>query len=74
MDSDFAGSLADRRSTTGYCTFLAGNLNTWRSKKQEVVARSTTEAEFRALSHGLKEIMWIKGILRDLQINLDGPT
>ena len=63
-DFDFAGSLVDRRSTTGYCIFLARNLVTWRSKKQEVVACSSIEAEFRALAHGLSEIMWIKGILK----------
>ena len=33
-NTDYAGSIADRRSTTGYCTFLGGNLVTWRSKKQ----------------------------------------
>ena len=38
-DSDFARSIVDRRSTIGYCTFLGGNLVTWRSKKQTVVAR-----------------------------------
>ena len=43
-DSDFAGSLIDQRSTTGYCIFLAGNLVVWRSKKQKVVARSYIEA------------------------------
>ena len=43
-------------------------------EKQEVVARSSTEAEFRALAHGLTEIMWIKGILKDLKIELQGPT
>ena len=73
-DSDFASSVIDRRSTTGYCTFLARNLIMWRSKKQEVVARSTIEAEFRALSHGLTKLMWIKGILKDLQIKLDSST
>ncbi|RDX87111.1 putative mitochondrial protein, partial [Mucuna pruriens] len=43
---DYAGSVADRRSTSEYCMFLEGNLVTWRSKKQNVVARSSAEAEF----------------------------
>ena len=33
IDADYAGSIVDRRSTTGHCTFLGGNLVTWRSKK-----------------------------------------
>ena len=37
-DADWAGSITDRRSTSSYCTFLGGNLLTWRSKKQSVVA------------------------------------
>ena len=45
-DADYVGSVVDRRSTTGYCTFLGGNLVTWKSKKQSVVARSSAEAEF----------------------------
>ena len=56
-DSDFAGSRLDYRSTTGYCTILGGNLVTWSSKKQSVVAKSSTEAEFRALSKGIDEAM-----------------
>ena len=74
MDSDFASSLIDRRSTTGYCIFLDGHLVLWRSKKQEGVAQSSTEAEFRALAHGLTEVMWIKGILQDFKIKIDCPT
>ena len=42
--------MTDRRSTSGYCSFVLGNLVTWRSKKQSVVARSSAEAEFRAMA------------------------
>ncbi|RVX07945.1 Retrovirus-related Pol polyprotein from transposon TNT 1-94 [Vitis vinifera] len=49
-DADWAGLVTDRRSTSGYCSFVWGNLVTWRSKKQSVVARSNAEAEFRAMA------------------------
>ncbi|RDX73164.1 putative mitochondrial protein, partial [Mucuna pruriens] len=49
-DADYAGSVVDRRSTSGYCMFLGGNLVTWRSKKQNVATRSSVEAEFRAMA------------------------
>ena len=72
-DADYAGSIVDRRSTSGYCTFLGGNLVTWRIKKQAVVARSSVEAEFRAMAHGICELLWIKIILDDLKIKWLGP-
>ena len=46
-DADWTGSKDDRRSTSGYFTFVGGNLVTWRSKKQTVVTRSSAEAEFQ---------------------------
>ncbi|RVW72252.1 Retrovirus-related Pol polyprotein from transposon RE1 [Vitis vinifera] len=49
-DVDWAGNIIDRRSTSGYCSFVWGNLVTWRSKKQSVVARSSAETEYRALA------------------------
>ncbi|KAL4030380.1 hypothetical protein IC575_008616 [Cucumis melo] len=54
-DSNWAGSIVDRKSTSGYCTFVWGNLVTWRSKKLSVVARSSAEAEYRAMSLGICE-------------------
>jgi hypothetical protein len=58
-DVDWAGSITDRRSTSGYCTYAWGNLVTWRSKKQGVVARNSAEAEFRAMAQGICEGLWI---------------
>ncbi|XP_042511682.1 uncharacterized mitochondrial protein AtMg00810-like [Macadamia integrifolia] len=42
-----------------YCTFVDGNLVTWHSKKQSVVARSSAEAKFRAMAHGICELLWL---------------
>ncbi|RVW24941.1 Retrovirus-related Pol polyprotein from transposon TNT 1-94 [Vitis vinifera] len=53
LDADWAGNIIDRRSTSGYYSFVWGNLVTWRSKKQSVVARSSAEAEYRALGQGI---------------------
>ena len=55
-DADWAGSPLDRKSITGYCTFIGGNLLTRRSKKQSVVTRSNTEAEYRAMAHTTCEL------------------
>ena len=67
IDADWAGSITDGRSTSGYCSFVGGNLVTWQSKKQNVVARSSAEAEFRAVAHGICEVMWIKRMLEELK-------
>ncbi|XP_019098353.1 PREDICTED: uncharacterized protein LOC109131637, partial [Camelina sativa] len=65
-DADYAGDREDRRSTTGYCTFLGGNLVTWKSKKQKVVSLSSAEAEYRAMRKLTTELMWLKTLLKDL--------
>ena len=72
-DEDWAGDRMDGKSTSGYFTFVAGNLVTWRSKKQKVVSRSSAEAEFRGMVHGICEFLWIRRILRDLGIVLTKP-
>ena len=46
IDADWARNITDRKSTSGYFTFVGGNLVTWRSKKQKVVALFSAKAEF----------------------------
>uniref|UniRef100_A0A2N9GB44 Integrase catalytic domain-containing protein n=1 Tax=Fagus sylvatica TaxID=28930 RepID=A0A2N9GB44_FAGSY len=73
-DADWAGSPSDRKSTTGYCTFIGGNLVTWRSKKQSVVARSSAEAEYRAMAHTTCELTWLRTVLQEFGLLTQGPT
>ncbi|XP_019241460.1 PREDICTED: uncharacterized protein LOC109221426 [Nicotiana attenuata] len=69
-NSDWAGCSATRRSTTGFCIFLGSNLISWSAKKQHTIARSNTEAEYRALAVATAEATWLQYILRDLGVFL----
>jgi hypothetical protein len=71
-DADWAGSF-NRKFTTGFCTFVGGNLVTWKSKKQNVVARSSAEAEYRAMASTASELVWLKQLLRDMGIEFNQP-
>jgi len=65
-DANWAGNLFDRKSKSGYFTFVGGNLVTWRSKKQKVVALSSAEAEFKGMAKGLCELLWIRRLLSEI--------
>lgn len=58
-----------RKGTSAYCPFVWGNLVTWKSKKQPVVARSSTETELRSLVHGVCEALWLRMLLEELKMN-----
>jgi hypothetical protein len=68
-DADWAGDPTDRRSTTGYCFLLGDSLISWHSKKQSVVARSSTEAEYRALADTTYELLWLRWLLYDMGVS-----
>ncbi|KAF5476985.1 hypothetical protein F2P56_003667, partial [Juglans regia] len=57
-DADWGGCPDDRRSTSGFCLYLGSHLISWSSKKQKTVARSSIEAEYKALSHTAAELIW----------------
>ncbi|XP_072072082.1 uncharacterized mitochondrial protein AtMg00810-like [Arachis hypogaea] len=73
-DADWAGDPTDRRSTTGYCLFLGDALISWRAKKQTFTARSSTEAEYRALADTTAEVVSVRWLLEDLGAPQSSPT
>ena len=72
-DADWAGDKENSRSTTGYCTFVWGNLVTWKSQKQKVVSKSSAESELRALSQGLMEGLWLKRVSDEVHVTSTSP-
>ena len=66
-DANWAGDRDSRKSNSGYFTLVGGNLVTWRSKMQNVVALSSAEAEFREIAEGIIVILWLKKILWGLK-------
>uniref|UniRef100_A0AAV1V4E9 Integrase catalytic domain-containing protein n=1 Tax=Peronospora matthiolae TaxID=2874970 RepID=A0AAV1V4E9_9STRA len=74
-DADWAGDLADRKSTSGYVFMLLGAPVSWGSKKQPSVSLSTSEAEYIALSLAIQEGKWINRLLCEIMAaaNEEGP-
>ena len=72
-DADWAGDLTDRHSTTGNLFMMSGAAIDWISKKQPVVALSTTEAEYVALSAATQEAVWLSRLLTDIKAPPKAP-
>uniref|UniRef100_A0A2N9EI16 Integrase catalytic domain-containing protein n=1 Tax=Fagus sylvatica TaxID=28930 RepID=A0A2N9EI16_FAGSY len=73
-DSDWVGSLDDRKSTSGYIFCLGSKVIAWSSKKQKTVALSSAEAEYIAANDAACEAVWLRKILSDLQQKIEEPT
>jgi transposase InsO family protein len=73
-DADWAGDVNERRSTTGYVFFVGDGAISWNCKRQPTIAVSTTEAEYMATSHCLKEALWLRQLLEDVGLVQRGAT
>ena len=73
-DADWGSDTTDRKSISGYVIYLGGNLISWSTQKQSIVALSTQHAEYIALSELCKEITWINNLLEEINLKLDKPT
>ena len=68
-DADWAGDHDDRHSTSGNLFMFGGGAICWSSKKQAVVALSTSEAEYISLSAAAQETAWLQKLLLDLRMS-----
>ena len=68
-DANYAEDSCDRKSTSGYSFMLANGPVTWKSKKQPLVALSTTEAEYYALGVACQEAVWVKQLCQELYLD-----
>ncbi|KAL0331355.1 UNVERIFIED_CONTAM: Retrovirus-related Pol polyprotein from transposon TNT 1-94 [Sesamum angustifolium] len=66
VDSNYANDRDSRRSTTSYIFTLCGSCITWKSELQQIVALSTTEAEYIAATEAFKEALWLEGIVKEI--------
>jgi hypothetical protein len=67
-DADWANDRIDRKSITGWVAKVNGDIISWASKKQRVVAQSTCEAELYAEAAAIQEVLWQRGLLNELNL------
>ncbi|CAI7860397.1 unnamed protein product [Closterium sp. NIES-53] len=65
-DATWASEKEDSSSVGGYICLVGGGPDSWRSKKQTVTALSLVESEYMAMFHGLKDVIWLRGLLEEI--------
>ena len=73
-NSDYAGDLEDRKSTSRYVFLMSTGAVSWSSKKQPIVTLSTTEAEFMAAAYCASQVVWMRRIMEKLGHSQNGST
>ena len=73
-DADWGANPVDRKSISGYSFLIGGGLVAWSSKKQAVVALSSTEAEYMAVSYAARHAIWMRQLLAELNFEQKRAT
>lgn len=73
-DSVWDSCPLSRWSFTGYITKLGLFAISWKTKKHNIVSRSSAEAEYRSMATTICEIIWLRILLIDMGLNIDQPT
>ena len=73
-DLDWVGCPDTRRSVTGYIIYIGNSPICWKSKKQQTVSRSSSEAEYHAITSTTCEIQWLHHLMQDLKLNHQQPS
>lgn len=66
MDSDWAGDLDNRKSTSGFVFTMYGGAISWNSKRQATVALSSTEAELVSAVICIQEAIWLRSLNKEM--------
>uniref|UniRef100_A0A3Q7EXN8 Reverse transcriptase Ty1/copia-type domain-containing protein n=1 Tax=Solanum lycopersicum TaxID=4081 RepID=A0A3Q7EXN8_SOLLC len=73
-DADWAACPNTRRSVSGFLVKHGETLLSWKSKKQNVVSRSSAEAEYRSMANEVSELVWIDALLKELGSEVEQPA
>jgi hypothetical protein len=72
-DADWATDQSDRKSVSGYLFFLFCSLVSWSTVKQKTIVLSSTESEYMAMAHAMKEVLWLWLFLSDVHLPMPHP-
>ena len=73
--TDADGSMhEDRKAISGYAFIINGGAVSWSSKRQDIIALSTTEAEYVAATHAVKEALWLRTLISEVMGDITSPT
>ena len=73
-DSDWAGCVDTRRSTSGFVWMMSGGAICWRSKLQTIVALSSTKAEYVGATPAIQEVVWLRDLLHEFGVADASPS